>query len=105
MWGSLFPASVNGATVGSVLRPRPPVIHPHRPSPQRPSGLKQGLPLRLIKSQSSNASSMVQIRSWIHKIIAIHHDFNGRENVPHCVLILATDLGFDRWHLIKSVNP
>jgi hypothetical protein len=73
--GSLSPATlVNGTTVGSVLRHRPSVFHPHHPSPHRRSGLTQNLPLRLIKSQSSNASPAVQIRSWIHKIIAVHHE-------------------------------
>jgi hypothetical protein len=46
---------------------------------------------------------MVRIRSWIHKISAIHHDFHGWENIPLHVLISVVDLEVNGWRLMSDL--
>jgi hypothetical protein len=46
------------------------------------------------------------IRSRLHKISAVYHNFHDQENdVPLRVLISAIDLGLDGPHLIGFVDP
>jgi hypothetical protein len=102
---------------GSSSSRAPPHRNPHVGVPPPPSSGElavraQGVPPLLcfhlayqfgvIDSWTSIIKPTCRIRSWIHKISTVHRDFHGRENVPLRILISATDLEVNGWHLMST---